>query len=72
LATPEEYLGRVSALASVLFRSTMPIGALLAGMLSQMMTLRQVMLLGTAGLALSAFILTVSRSGQPDTISAST
>jgi len=64
LSTPDEFMGRVGALASVLFRSTMPLGAMLAGALSSVLTLRQIMMVGTAGLALAALILTMSKVGK--------
>ena len=72
LSTPEEYLGRVSAMASVLFRSTMPFGALLAGAFSEFLSLRQIMLIGTAGLALSALILTILRPRNAEAIPTAT
>ncbi|MEV6974100.1 MFS transporter [Kitasatospora sp. NPDC093806] len=61
---PPELLGRLSASAAVLNYGTIPLGALLAGLLGTALGLRPAMWLTTAGVPLAALVLLFSPVGR--------
>ncbi|MEV0190062.1 MFS transporter [Kitasatospora purpeofusca] len=61
---PPELLGRVTASAAVLNYGTIPVGALLAGVLGTAVGLRPAMWITTAGVPLAALVLLLSPVGR--------
>jgi Na+/melibiose symporter-like transporter len=55
--TPREILGRVSSVASVLYRSTLPLGGLLGGISGDLLGMQLTVYLGALGLLASAGVL---------------
>lgn len=55
--TPREILGRVNAVASVIYRSTLPLGGLIGGILGDQLGMRTTVYIGALGLAASAGLL---------------
>ena len=58
--TPDHLLGRVSSADHLLFWGALPLGALAGGAIAQTIGIRQTMLIGTLGYALSCLWLTLS------------
>jgi predicted MFS family arabinose efflux permease len=58
--TPDHLLGRVSSANHLLFWSALPLGSLAGGAIAQTIGIRQTMLIGTLGYALSCLWLTLS------------
>lgn len=55
--TLREILGRVNSVASVIYRSTLPLGGLLGGILGDQLGMRTTVYIGALGLASSAGLL---------------